>query len=93
LQESKELIPIVFSHGCHTHRHAYTALCGELASYGYLVISPGHNDGSADFSPYKGHYNKLWVDGEMATRDQYVKLRGEEVNAIVEEIYKPNRFA
>jgi hypothetical protein len=69
LSEVKELVPIVFSHGCHTHRHAYTALYGELASHGYLVIALGHNDGSADFSPYKGHYNKQWIDGEMPTPD------------------------
>jgi hypothetical protein len=45
---------IVFSHGSFANRMTYSSVCGELASYGYLVITILHNDGSPDFSPYTG---------------------------------------
>lgn len=43
---SKSIIPIVFSHGYLTVKMMYTVICSELASYGYIVFSMGHQDGS-----------------------------------------------
>jgi len=52
-----ELKPIIFSHGETGNRTGHSAICSELASLGYFVISMGHNDGSGDYSPYFGQYD------------------------------------
>lgn len=56
-----ELKPIIFSHGGTANRMGYSAICSELASLGYLVISISHNDGSGDFTPYFGQYDDTGI--------------------------------
>jgi hypothetical protein len=46
-QNGKRMLqPMIFSHGMIVHNLAYTGLCREFASYGFLVIALNHNDGS-----------------------------------------------
>mmetsp|Transcript_110 Transcript_110/g.109 ORF Transcript_110/g.109 Transcript_110/m.109 type:complete len:90 (+) Transcript_110:162-431(+) len=47
---TKNLIPIVFSHGYSGFCQLYTCLCRELASAGYIVFSMGHQDGSGIYT-------------------------------------------
>jgi len=50
--------PVVFSHGLTANRLFYSCWFREMASCGYFVIALTHNDGSADFSPQAGPYDK-----------------------------------
>lgn len=44
--KGKKLVPIVLSHGFEAALTYYSGLCRELASYGYIIFSVGHQDGS-----------------------------------------------
>lgn len=43
------MVPIFFSHGYGMCSMFYTVICKELASYGYMVFSVGHQDQSAPY--------------------------------------------
>ena len=49
--------PVIFSHGLSANRMTYASMCMELASCGYLVIVPTHNDQSAQYSPKAGYFD------------------------------------
>lgn len=46
----KKLVPLIFSHGYGGNLHDYSTTCRMLASYGYLVITINHNDGSCSYT-------------------------------------------
>ena len=47
LKHQDELSVILFSHGMRAGRHDYSGLACEWASYGYVVVTSDHTDGSA----------------------------------------------
>jgi len=49
--QTPEKLPVVlFSHGLGGHSDVYANMCEDLASHGYLVVAPTHNDNSACIS-------------------------------------------
>lgn len=63
-----KLHPIVFSHGFFADVMSYTAFCRELASYGYIVFSVGHQDGSAMFTT-DADDNAIFFDSSLEFED------------------------
>ena len=45
-KKGKKIRPIIFSHGLTALNAFYSGLLIDLASQGYLVIAPNHQDGS-----------------------------------------------
>jgi hypothetical protein len=84
----KKMQPVVFSHGLSANRRHYSALAMEMASCGYCVITLTHNDGSADYSPVSGKYDKDEMY-DYWTRNFGCKVRSKEVRALVKEITSP----
>lgn len=82
----KTMQPIVFSHGLSGHRMVYSALYRELASCGYCVIALTHSDGSADYSATAGLFDNSFEIYDYAKRNICVKIRENELNAVVKEI-------
>ena len=47
---TKQLQPLIFSHGLTSQKMNYSGLCREFASYGFLVIALNHNDRSCEYT-------------------------------------------
>ncbi|CAK59722.1 unnamed protein product (macronuclear) [Paramecium tetraurelia] len=64
---------IIFSHGFTQHRNAYTFLCQELASEGYIVFSPQHTE---MVYPWDQKQTKILHSGNKAeVMEKYQSLR------------------
>ena len=50
VQNTRELIPIIFLHGLAGSRTSQSGSCRDLASHGHIVFSIDHFDGSAYYS-------------------------------------------
>ena len=89
---------IVFSHGLGCSRFAYSQICVDLASHGFVVAATEHREGSAatSFSMEKGV--KKWIqhvqvtasDNEYAVRNQQLYFRVAEVTRTMDLLEKLN---
>ncbi|KAF2401687.1 hypothetical protein EJ06DRAFT_507820 [Trichodelitschia bisporula] len=91
---------LVFSHGLAGSRNAYSALLGELASHGIIVVAPEHRDGSAPMAfvrapdggastsvSYQIHPHKPTAE-VYAARDAQVRIRGWEIGVLYAALEK-----
>jgi len=49
-QPARKLVPLVFSHGMLMDGHFHSLICRELASYGLMVVTLDHMDGSCNYT-------------------------------------------
>ena len=50
---------VIFSHGLGGHRSAYSQYCGNLASYGFMVVAIEHRDNSAPVTFVRGEEERV----------------------------------
>ena len=87
---TRPLIPIIYCHGLSSNRTMHSGTARDFASHGYLVFLMDHKDESSSYyetSDGKGYYynNKL-VAHDMEHRNAQLKIRQEELTALLDEI-------
>lgn len=78
---------VVFSHGMGCSRFAYSRICTDIASHGFIVAATEHRDGSAALSFSMERGEKIWVqhrriqegEKEYSIRNKQLKFRIAEV--------------
>jgi len=89
---------IVFSHGMGCNRFAYSMICTDLASHGFVVAATEHRDGSGSLSFTMEGGVKNWIphrritetEKEYSVRNQQLHLRVEEVTRTLDLVLKLN---
>eukprot|EP00743_Colponemidia_sp_Colp-15_P005641 GILK01006065.1.p1 GENE.GILK01006065.1~~GILK01006065.1.p1 ORF type:complete len:455 (-),score=64.98 GILK01006065.1:109-1473(-) len=84
--ESLDFVPLVFSHGMGGMRTAYTSICQELASYGYIVFVTEHNDGSAGVTRLPDGTVKFYTPPASADTAEQKVFRNAQVKQRVAEV-------
>ncbi|CAD8206538.1 unnamed protein product [Paramecium octaurelia] len=80
----EKLDVIIFSHGFTQHRNAYTFLCQELASEGYIVFSPQHTE---MVYPWDQKQTKILHSGNKAeVMNNYQSLRATHLDWRCEQV-------
>ena len=87
VSRDKQWPVVVFSHGMGCSRFAYSRICTDIASHGFIVAATEHRDGSAALSYTMERGEKIWInhrrieDGEKeySVRNGQLKLRIAEV--------------
>jgi len=89
---------IVFSHGMGCNRFAYSMICTDLASHGFVVAATEHRDGSGSLSFTMEGGVKNWIphrrvtetEKEYSVRNQQLHLRVEEVTRTLDLVLRLN---
>lgn len=89
---------VVFSHGMGCNRYAYSKVCYDLCSEGYVVASVEHRDGSACHSRYTADEESIKIphvvlgagDQEYPYRNTQVNLRAQEVSQALDLVIRIN---
>lgn len=87
ISEEKKWPVIVFSHGMGCNRFAYSRICTDLASHGFVVAATEHRDGSGSLSFTMEENNKVWIphrrlkdsEKEYQIRNGQLQIRVQEV--------------
>jgi len=89
---------IVFSTGMGTSRFAYTKICSDLASQGFVVVCIEHRDGTMAYSYTMEGRGRQGIEfrrildgeGEYTVRNYQVKFRAEEVRRTMDLMVELN---
>ncbi|CAD8176935.1 unnamed protein product [Paramecium pentaurelia] len=93
---NKELDVIIFSHGFSQHRNAYTTLCQQLASEGYVVFSLQHYElvypwdikGTKIYNT--GNYPEI-IEKYQKIRSSHLEWRIEQIQQLIDNL-KSNKI-
>ena len=85
-----KLTPIIFSHGNMSDHAMYSRHCLELASHGYIIFCPHHNDGTCSYTE-KSNGEPVFFDRSMKNFDAkrrkfQVDTRQKEISALITEM-------
>jgi len=101
-QPMKQRFPLVmFSHGLGCNRFAYSKICYDLCSEGFIVAAVEHREGSANFSRYTtaGRFHEIEhrkLTGRESSEEEYkirsgqILLRKDEVSRAFDLVLKIN---
>ena len=62
VSRDKQWPVVVFSHGMGCSRFAYSRICTDIASHGFIVAATEHRDGSAALSYTMERSEKIWIN-------------------------------
>ena len=87
ISQEKKWPLVVFSHGMGCSRFAYSRICTDLASHGFVVAATEHREGSAALSYTMERGQKVWInhrrvsgeEKEYSVRNSQLQLRISEI--------------
>lgn len=89
ISEEKKWPVIVFSHGMGCNRFAYSRICTDLASHGFVVAATEHRDASGSLSFVIEEGEKKWIPHRRITEsEKEYQVRNEQLNIRVSEVIK-----
>ena len=78
---------IVFSHGMGCNRFAYSRICTDLASHGFVVAATEHRDGSGSLSFTMEGGVKNWIPHRrISDTEKEYTVRNQQLHSRVEEV-------
>ncbi|GMH90024.1 hypothetical protein TrVE_jg2687 [Triparma verrucosa] len=85
--DSSQLPLIILSHGLASWGNHYSSLCSYLASFGYIVITLDHTDGSATVASLEdGPKQFEVVDESKANIENFKRRRGEQLEQRIRDV-------